>query len=405
LKNLITIKDANLFKRLVDLKIVPKNPERKVSLIILQHVKELDLSRAQISRAEDIRYFRNLKHLDLSNNVLKEINLSNNTKLQHVNVSHNKIESITIKGLRKLNYLDISSNSIEHIAFPDENKLLEFYAKKNKLVYLDISNCKYLRVLDISYNKLTNLDLSGTSLIYLGGEKNKITELDLNKQKKIEYVNVIGNKIRNCKLPQTNSLKYFLINGNPIEKMDSQIAGLSDIKDSVLQMNSLWTLTYQEYVLQHVNSLGNIFIECQKNETGRHCFDQMLEALFDLLMKYDKCNHFHRNEKGLIILNVYLVSILQPAFCYTSLNETVFKESDFDYSEKLCTYFEDISSLNLRDFPDVIQLIIGNKNHFFDIEEVAISDNGISYDLVFVQYREQNEMKRKTARSIIIHNT
>ena len=80
-----------------------------------------------------IEYFVNLRFLDISDNAITELDLSNNRNLEHLDVSGNQLKRIDITNNIELRFLDVSGNSI-----PSKNDVIGLENTKIDIDNFDI---------------------------------------------------------------------------------------------------------------------------------------------------------------------------------------------------------------------------------------------------------------------------
>ena len=147
---------------------------------------------------------RNLPELtDLylwGNHDLKSIDVSKNTKLEFLSVSHCKLTS-----------LNVSNN----------RKLVKLYVDDNQLTALDVRSNYMLKKLGCYENQLTALDLSSNvSLEYLGVNDNPITELNLHPLSNLQELSCYKMKLTKLDVSRCTELRRLYCNDNQIETLD-----------------------------------------------------------------------------------------------------------------------------------------------------------------------------------------
>lgn len=154
----------------------------------LQNLRHLDLSRNKIKNinifvADDI--FTNLQYLDLSSNKLPEFPAIKLPKLEYLDVSFNKLEKVNEawQGHENLKVLKAVDNKFKNFsAFKNMPKLQELYLANNSISSLSgYEGLPSLRVLHLRRNKIEKIDEEMTelpALEYLNLRSNKIPDLD-----------------------------------------------------------------------------------------------------------------------------------------------------------------------------------------------------------------------------------
>lgn len=130
-----------------------------------------------ITSLKGIKHFRNLHDLHCDNNLLTDLDISNNTALRHLDCSNNKLTKLNLSNHPKLYDVDCS---------------------KNQLPSLNVSKILDLNVLRCADNQLTNIDLSkNIELIELRCSNNSLISLDVSKNEKLHALFCEGNKLSN----------------------------------------------------------------------------------------------------------------------------------------------------------------------------------------------------------------
>ena len=188
-----------------------KNPEltelscssNKLTSLDLSANKKLQEINASSNKltALDVRQLPELTHLYLwSNSDLKSIDVSKNTKLEFLSVSHCKLTS-----------LNVSNN----------RKLVELYVYNNQLTALDVRSNYLLKKLDCYENQITALDLSyNGALESLSVNDNPITELDLHPLSNLQKLSCSAMKLKKLDVSRCTELRRLYCNDNQIETLD-----------------------------------------------------------------------------------------------------------------------------------------------------------------------------------------
>ena len=188
-----------------------KNPEltelscssNKLTSLDLSANKKLQKIVAQTNALTtlDTRNLPELTDLYLwGNHDLKSIDVSKNTKLEFLSVSHCKLTS-----------LNVSNN----------RKLVKLYVDDNQLTALDVRSNYMLKKLGCYENQLTALDLSSNvSLEYLGVNDNPITELNLHPLSNLQELSCYKMKLTKLDVSRCTELRRLYCNDNQIETLD-----------------------------------------------------------------------------------------------------------------------------------------------------------------------------------------
>ena len=172
-----------------------------------------------------LRYFKCLKHLDLSENELGTLDLSANTQLEYAKLYDTKLTSLNLSGLTKMNHLDCGYNELQSLSIShmpeltyldcywnqlttintSYNTKLETFAasKQSTLTSIDVTKNTKLTSLNVSECGLSSLDVTkNTQLISLSCGFNKLSELNLSNNTKLQSVDVGNNNLTTLTIPQ-----------------------------------------------------------------------------------------------------------------------------------------------------------------------------------------------------------
>ncbi len=187
---------------------------------------------------------RNLPELtDLylwGNHDLKSIDVSKNTKLEFLSVSHCKLTS-----------LNVSNN----------RKLVKLYVDDNQLTALDVRSNYMLKKLGCYENQITALDLSSNvALEYLGVNDNPITELNLHPLSNLQELSCYKMKLTKLDVSRCTELRRLYCNDNQIETLD--LRSNKKLETLYCQNNRLsWLNLSSNTVLdpRYVDCSGNVY--------------------------------------------------------------------------------------------------------------------------------------------------
>lgn len=128
------------------------------------------------------------------------LDLSEQKDLLFVDIYHNNVDAIDVRGDRSLRILGIQDNRISSLDVTDLLACQGIDAGRNRLSSLDVSNNKELVELYINDNRLTEIDLSACpKLRYFYCHNNGITELDTTANPLLRHLNATGNPMSSIK--------------------------------------------------------------------------------------------------------------------------------------------------------------------------------------------------------------
>ena len=204
---------------------------------ILGVIRMEDIKKQGITSLAGIEYFRNLRFLDCSNNLLESLDVSANKALTTLNCSGNYwLTDINVTGNEELLTLDCSYTAITNIDVSTNIKLTELVlfslgpnqdqSGQEKLSHIDVRNNTALRKLVVSNNQIEELDVSNNpDLKHLFCNENRLHELALTANanlttlycgnNRLETLDVSKNTLLDSLYCNDNKLKELLLNQNP----------------------------------------------------------------------------------------------------------------------------------------------------------------------------------------------
>ena len=224
-----------------------------------------------------------LTELSCGNNKLTALDLSANKKLQKIVAGSNKLTALDTRNLPELTYLnlwgnhdlrsiDVSKNtkleflSVSHCKLTSLNvsnnrMLVELYVNDNQLTALDVRSNYMLKKLGCYENQLTALDLSSNvALEYLGVNDNPITELDLHPLSNLQELSCYKMKLTKLDVSRCTELRRLYCNDNQIETLD--LRSNKKLKTLYCQNNRLsWLNLSSNTALdpRYVDCSGNVY--------------------------------------------------------------------------------------------------------------------------------------------------
>ncbi|XP_070552106.1 uncharacterized protein [Ptychodera flava] len=234
---------------------------------ISSEVTDLNLSGMNMSGVllSELKRFRNLKHLNISNSNLKandhvfrfiptsvtHLNLSQNdlhegicenlenyTQLEELDLSYNKLSHVDIQKILKLISTSITVLNVSHNNF---KKMEESFEHLTQLRQLDLSNigldsCIYLSL----PSSMTDLNLSHNQISYIGRKVNHLSQLT--------HLDVSHNQIT-----------YIRISFNNLSQLTHLDVSHNQITDIGQSFNRLTTVTHLDMSHNRIVDIGQSF--------------------------------------------------------------------------------------------------------------------------------------------------
>ncbi|SEQ57313.1 hypothetical protein SAMN05421824_2012 [Hyunsoonleella jejuensis] len=122
-------------------------------------ITTLDVSNSNIESLVGIEDFVALQILNVSNNVLEDLELSNLTALSNLDASNNNIKSIDFINNTNLTSVNLTNNNLEALDFSTNLFLADLVCSNNTIRSLDLSNNTAITGVDCTANTLEVLNL------------------------------------------------------------------------------------------------------------------------------------------------------------------------------------------------------------------------------------------------------
>lgn len=183
-----------------------------------QHLISLDLSNCTslsylysymdvLLNTLDLSTCVSLEELEWLSENLTYLDVSNNTKLKHLECYGSHLTDLDVSTCTELTELLCSRNLLTTLDLSNNAKLEALVCRGNYLSELNVSHCKDFAILDFSENKLTTIDVTkNRSLQYLDCGYNNITSLELSNNTELFYLNCRANHLATLDLSNNTKL-------------------------------------------------------------------------------------------------------------------------------------------------------------------------------------------------------
>lgn len=169
-----------------------------------------------------IEHFKNLTRLGIYNAAITALNLTQNTKLDYLEVRQTKVTSLNISNNTQLTQLSLDYNEfLTDITVGSKPELQRLSVTFDKITTVDVSLCPKLNYLNLTNNLITSLDLSQVPrLASLNVSANKLTALDVSKNTRLTVLTLGYNNIPTLDLSKNTLLDIAMLQGNPLTTID-----------------------------------------------------------------------------------------------------------------------------------------------------------------------------------------
>jgi protein phosphatase 1 regulatory subunit 7 len=161
------------------------NDDGKIQVSEAKEVTNLDVKSLGIVNLEGINSFTNMKQLDVANNKIGKIDVSNLKKLEGLYAWDNPLTEVNVTGLTQLRNLMVNNNGGN------------YGLSRSFIKTLDVSTLVSLEDLRCQGNLLTKIDVSGLNkLDSLQCMKNNLESVSLRKAPNLRYVDLSNNPLQ-----------------------------------------------------------------------------------------------------------------------------------------------------------------------------------------------------------------
>jgi hypothetical protein len=196
-----------------------------IDLSRVQYLVYLNLTRNPDLQQIDISNNTSLEYIQLSECGLTSIDLSKNVNLRNIALNGNKLENIDLQNNIRVIDLSIIDNNLSSIDLTKNTNLKVLYLTNNKLPHIDLSRNTRLETLQLTYNEIEIIDLSrNVSLHKVYVDRNKLTNLDVSTLTELNHLDVSQNHFTDIGLTHLfetlpieteNAYRFILFVGNP----------------------------------------------------------------------------------------------------------------------------------------------------------------------------------------------
>jgi len=131
----------------------------------ITNVTELVFNNSGITSMQGLEDFPALINLWLNDNMLNQLNVSQNTNLKFIYAENNMLSSLSVNGLDALEKIGMNGNNITSIDIIGNANMQQLEIIDNEVSSLDVSNNPALTRLYVSGNPLTCIKVSPDQLV------------------------------------------------------------------------------------------------------------------------------------------------------------------------------------------------------------------------------------------------
>jgi ELWxxDGT repeat protein len=189
-------------------------------ILLPNTIEVLDLQNNNLFNL-DVSEFINLERLLINDNQFEEIDLSANSKLKILNASNNLLRNLNLGTNVNLEFLFISNANLSELDVTNHSKLIQLTCHDNRLTSLDVSNNIALEYLSLSNNLVGTIDVSkNTALTTLLANSTNLSELAVGKNVNLVTLSCSNNSLSELQLIINSKLKRLNVSNNQIQTLN-----------------------------------------------------------------------------------------------------------------------------------------------------------------------------------------
>lgn len=286
-------------------------------------------------------------HLNISNNKLTSLNISEYTSLKSLGCFNNLLTSLDVSRCTDLERLYCTNNFLKSLDVLGCINLKTLSCSTNRLTSLDVLECKALESLLCEDNLLTSLDLSGlTALWLLSCGNNQLTSLDVSGNTTLESLSCSTNKLVALDISDCIALRSLGCGQNELTSLN--LSGYTNLKELYCVENQMVSLDLSGCMsLTHVQCYSNQLTSLNVSECVSleymNCYNNKLISLD--VSECVNLNILYCNSNHLTFLNISNCQDLEWLVCYDN-QLTSLDVSGFAALTYLFCYNNQLVSLN-----------------------------------------------------------
>ncbi len=283
---IVNIPDANFKQALIDLGIDDNPTDGEISFDEAAVVNNLQLTSKSISDLTGIEAFTALVTLNITNNSVSSLDVSNIATLKNLHVQNNNLNNVDVSNNTELESLRLGNNNLESVDLSTNTKLFDLLLFNTGISSVDLSNNTLITILNVSSNpNLTNVDLSalgdlqtfrgsGTGvssydftnnplLFNIEVKVTDITSFDFSQNPNLGIVNISNNELTSLDLSNNPNVTLVWAEGNHITDLDLSANGSLENLD--IDNNELQSINLQNgnnVAITAFSATGNQNLTC-----------------------------------------------------------------------------------------------------------------------------------------------
>lgn len=190
----------------------------------LENLYYLDLQHNYL-QSLDVTHNENLLFLMLyGTNEISELDVTQNTKLEHLNVEMLPLEELDVTHNKNLLHLNIGGTKMKEINLDSNLNLYELLASNCELTELKTDKFPNLQYLSVSYSPISEIDVTKNPNLYqlyaTGMEGDPVTYIDVTQNPKLQIFFAMNNALERCDFSNNPDLFSVYISQNNLSELD-----------------------------------------------------------------------------------------------------------------------------------------------------------------------------------------
>jgi len=310
----------------------------------------IDISTNKVKEM-DISENWNIMHVDCDRNELTELDFTTNVMLQSLRCQRNQLTSLEFSRNEQLSFLDCNRNQLSGLNIYEIPALTYLKCNRNPFnLGIDTSTLEYLETLICDYCNLDSLDFTYNRLLsHIEIEHNNLDYIDVSMLDNLQYFRCFNNNLKSLDLTQNIDLEWVRCENNSLSVLD--LPNSTTLYEIQCQHNDL--VSYDISNLPSLRTLLSFGNELTSLDLTNSPLLERVECDDNNLSSVDFKNHQHLNKidcyrNHLTSLDLSNTPSLKDIRCFSNQITHITASDSPDVNYKL--YSNPILGADLDDF-------------------------------------------------------
>ncbi|WP_299438612.1 M4 family metallopeptidase [uncultured Aquimarina sp.] len=262
--NYTAIPDANFEAALEALGYDDISSDGQVPTSLIEVVANLDVSNQSIADVTGIEDFTDLIDLNVNDNGLTNLDVSNNGNLQILNFDNNDVVNLVLGTNTILSEVSGRYNQLTTVDVSANTGLTNLNLRNNTFSTVDVATNTNLRTLNLNETGITSLDVTNNpDLAYLYLSGNSLTSIDFLQNPLLENVNLTDSNLINIDLSNQTVLRIIRLSGNNLTELDlTTNVALTQVECADNELSSFNFKNGFNQIITDFDASGNANLSC-----------------------------------------------------------------------------------------------------------------------------------------------